>query len=210
MLWHKDIEKPKHFKYIALGDSYTICEGATEEESWPNLLTKHLIKEGVSINLIANPSRTGWTTKDLIDNELPIFEKASPNFATLLIGVNDWVQGVDEKTFTRNLQLKIDRIQKKLPEKKKLILISIPDFGKTPKGHHYGRGRDISQGISAFNFIIQQEAQRRGLEFVDVFPVSQMMKDNTTLVSSDGLHPSAKEYAIWEALIFPKALALLK
>jgi len=36
-----------------------------------------------------------------------------------------------------------------------------------------------------------------------------MGKDNS-LVAADGLHPSAKEYAIWETLIYPVALNLLK
>lgn len=44
---------------------------------------------------------------------------------------------------------------------------------------------------------------------VDIFPISQQMKNNKELVAADGLHPSAKEYAIWETLIFPAAKQLL-
>lgn len=60
-------------RYIPIGDSYTIGEGIPEERSWPSLLTHHLQQEGTAIQIIANPSQTGWTTQDAIDHELPIY-----------------------------------------------------------------------------------------------------------------------------------------
>jgi len=115
-------------RYVALGDSYTICEGATTEESWPFLLTKHLNDKNIPVELIANPSVTGWTTQDLIDKELSIYDASNPDFATLLIGVNDWVQKVTDEQFEKNLKLILDRMQAKLSNKSNLVLITIPDF----------------------------------------------------------------------------------
>src|SRR5689334_4034095 len=74
-------------RYVAIGDSYTIGEGAQPGEAWPNLLTKHLSDRGIDIELVANPSRTGWTTLNALNSEMPVFVQARPNFATLLIGV---------------------------------------------------------------------------------------------------------------------------
>ena len=202
--------KPSKIRFVALGDSYTICEGAKKEESWPVLLTKHLNEKGINIELIANPSVTGWTTQDLIDKELPIYEKSIPAFATLLIGVNDWVQRVDIKDFQKNLVFIIDKMQAELSNKKNLVLITIPDFGVTPEGAKYSGGRDISKGLLEFNDIILSEAKKRGLKTVDIFPVSQEMKNDATLISGDNLHPSAKEYAIWETLIFSVVYEVLK
>jgi len=82
-------------RYVPIGDSYSIGEGASPNESWPALLAQHLSEKGVHVDLVANPSRTGWTTQQAIDRELPIFRQMQPNFATLQIGVNDWVQGVN-------------------------------------------------------------------------------------------------------------------
>jgi acyl-CoA thioesterase I len=203
-------ERDSKVKYVALGDSYTICEGAAEKESWPVLLTQHLDEAGIEIELVANPSRTGYTTQDLIDTELPVFDSSGATFATLLIGVNDWVQGVDEQAFRKNLIYIIYRILKKLPDKKKLVIITIPDFGVTPAGTAYSGGRDISEGIASFNKIIVEEAGKRSLKVVDIFPVSKEMKDKPELVANDQLHPSAKEYAIWEGLILPVAKEVLK
>ncbi|MCE9538876.1 MAG: SGNH/GDSL hydrolase family protein [Bacteroidetes bacterium] len=197
-------------RYVALGDSYTICTGAKEEESWPVLLTKHLKENNVDIELIANPSVNGMTTQAVIEYELPVLDKSKPTFVTLLIGTNDWVVGADSMAFQKRLVYIIEHIQKQLPDKNKLILITLPDFSVTPSGKNYSRGRDISKGISAFNKIIILEAKKRNLKIVDLYELSQKMGTDPDLVSTDGLHPSAKGYATWESLIFPVAYELLK
>ncbi|CAN5144718.1 SGNH/GDSL hydrolase family protein [soil metagenome] len=195
-------------RYVALGDSYTIGEGASEEASWPSVLTKHLQRNGIDIQLVANPSVTGWTTQQVIDRELSVYDEANPTFATLLIGVNDWVQGVDNKTFRHNLVIILDRMQSKLPDKSKLVLVTIPDFLVTPSGRQFSSGRDSSKGIAEFNAIIIEEAIKKNLSVVDIYPLTQQMQGD--LVSSDGLHPSAKEYALWENLIYPVVIPLLR
>jgi acyl-CoA thioesterase I len=204
-----ETDKGAKIRYVAIGDSYSIGEGASPNESWPAVLTRHLNEQGVPIDLVANPSVTGWTTQQAVDEELPVFRKAKPNFATLQIGVNDWVQGVDEETFRKRFVLLLDEMLKVLPNNKRLLVVTIPDFGVTPTGPHYARGRDISAGISRFNQIVNEEAKKRGLPVVDVFPLSKKMGEDKTLIAKDGLHPSAKEYAEWERIIFPVAMELL-
>lgn len=203
-----NMKNNKTIRYVALGDSYTICEGATWEQSWPHILTNNLKKHGVNIELIANPSKTGWTTQNLIDNELPVFDNSQPTFSTLLIGVNDWVQEVSKENFHKNLNTIINHVQRKAGNK--LILITIPDFSVTPEGPKYSKGRNISEGLQGFNQIIKEEAKKRKLPCVDIFPTSLNMLNNPELISSDNLHPSAKEYALWEQLIYPAAYELLK
>ena len=201
--------KTEKIRYAVIGDSYSCGEGASPKESWPTLLTQHLKASGVDVDLVSNPSVTGWTTKDAIDRELPKFVAANPTFATLLIGVNDWVQGVDETTFRNRCSYLLDQMLAVLPNKKRLLVVTIPDFGVTPTGPKYSRGRNIHEGIMQFNQIVTEEARKRGLEVVDIFPVSKKMGQDKSLVAKDGLHPSAKEYAEWEKIIFPAALELL-
>jgi acyl-CoA thioesterase I len=196
-------------RYAVIGDSYSCGEGATPKESWPALLTQHLNAQGLHVDLVSNPSVTGWTTKDAIDRELPKFINSNPNFATLLIGVNDWVQGIDETTFRKHFSYLLDQMLAVLPNKKRLLVVTIPDFGVTRTGPKYSRGRNIHEGIINFNQIVTEETRKRGLSVVDVFPLSKKMGKDKSLVAKDGLHPSAKEYAEWEKIIFPAALELL-
>jgi len=200
----------KNIRYVALGDSYTICTGAKQEESWPVLLASDLKKKGIDVTLVANPARNGYTTTDLIEQELPVLETSKPHFVTLCIGVNDWVQGVDSARFKKNFVLILDRVQKTLPDKQKLIVLTIPDFSVTPSGKLYGNGRNISKGLEEFNAIITREAAKRKLKVVDLYPVSKGMANDRTLVADDELHPSAKEYALWEKIILPAAEEMLK
>ena len=199
----------ERIRYAVIGDSYSSGEGATPKESWPALLNQHLNAQGLPIDLASNPSVTGWTTKDAIDRELSKFVNSNPNFATLLIGVNDWVQGVDETTFRNRFGYLVDQMLAVLPNKKRLLVVTIPDFGVTPTGPKYARGRNIHEGILRFNQIVTEEARKRGLEVVDIFPISKKMGQDKSLVAKDGLHPSAKAYAEWEKIIFPVALELL-
>ena len=197
-------------KYIALGDSYTICEGADINESWPKLLAEHLNEKGIPVELIANPSVTGYTTQQLIEQELPLLKKSKIDFVTLLIGVNDWVRGFDTAMFAQNFSFILNEIERQISNKNQILIITIPDFGVTPTGARYSGGRDISKGITEFNTIILKEAAKRNLKTVDVFELSKGMRDDAGLVAKDGLHPSAKEYALWEKLILPLATSILK
>jgi len=204
------IKITKVITYLPLGDSYTICTGAIANESWPKLLTQHLNDANIKTTLLDNPARIGYTTQNLIAKELPLLNTLKPNFVTLLIGVNDWIREVPKATFEKNLKYIIDEIQSQLPDKSKLVLITIPDFGVTTVGKSYSAGRDISKGILEFNAIIIGEAKNRNLQVVDIFELSKKMKNDVTLVAKDDFHPSAKEYAEWEKLILPVVLKILK
>jgi acyl-CoA thioesterase I len=195
-------------RYVALGDSYTIGEGVSPNERWPNLLVAQLQQGDVDIELVANPSVSGWTTQDLIERALPGLPASRPTFATLLIGVNDWVQEVPADAFRTNLGHIIDRVQEVLPDPRRLVLVTIPDFSVTPNGRTYARGRDISQGILSFNEIILEEAWERKLESVDIYPLSRRLGARS-YIAEDGLHPSAAAYAMWVRSIVPVAMDVL-
>jgi len=202
-------KQAERIRYVAIGDSYSIGEGASPNESWPAMLTRHLNAQGLHVDLVANPSRTGWTAQQAIDHELPIFAASKPNFGTLQIGVNDWVQSVDTETFRKRFIFLLDQMLAVLRDKNRLLVVTVPDFGVTPTGPRYARGRAISAGISQFNAVLTGEAARRGLRVVDVFTISKKMGTDPAFVAADGLHPSAKEYVEWEKIIFPAALELL-
>jgi len=190
-------------RYVALGDSYTIGIGAQMNESWPAVLTNRLQKKGFQVELVSNLGHDGWTSQNLIDGELPQLQQLKPDFVTLLIGVNDWVQGVDVSTFKNHLEYILDELLKAFHNSKRILIVTIPDFSVTPTGKLFAHGRDITLGIKGFNQIIFKEAQSRGLKVVDVFSLSQTMGQDYSLVAQDGLHPSAKEYAQWADLIEP-------
>ena len=196
--------------YIPIGDSYTIGTGVAQNQAWPNLLVGHLNLKGIPIKLLANPAHNGWTTQEVLEKELPLFESLNPTFATLMIGVNDYYQGVDAQTFRSRLIQILDRMTAKLPQGNHLVVVTIPDFSVTPTGRQFHPERNVSAEINRFNDIIKEEAISRGLPVADLFEVSQGMGTDPSLVCPDGLHPSFKEHLLWEEIIFPKVFMILE
>lgn len=180
------------FHYIAVGDSYSAGTGTTPDKSWPSRLADHLTEEGIPTVLVANPSVAGYTTHDALTQELVQLPEEA-DLATLMIGVNDWVQGSPPEQFRSNLRLLIDDLEERVP-KGRLFVITIPDFSGAPFGPLYSGGRNITQGIETFNTIIQEEAAH----VIDIFPISQSLE----MTYSDGLHPDADGYELWEEVIF--------
>ncbi|MCW3058718.1 MAG: hypothetical protein JWQ02_539 [Capsulimonas sp.] len=197
-------------RYVAVGDSYTCGTGAKPEQAWPSVLTRDLRAHGVKIDLAANLGVNGWTTQQALDMEMPEFQDQKPAFATLMIGVNDTYRATTVEEFRTRLQSLIDQMQSVLPDKSKMVIVTIPDYIMTPSRAGYAaQGKGVAK-IVAFNAVIQEEAAKRGLPVVDVFPLSQKMADAPDLTAHDGLHPSAKEYALWEKQIYPTVFEMLQ
>ena len=190
-------------RYVALGDSYSNGEGETSNDAWPVLLTNHLKKEGHDIEFVANPSVSGFTTQNLIDEELPVFIKARPTFATVLIGANDLFQDIDKKILQTNFVTILDKMQEVLPDKQNIVVLTIPDYSVSPQARLYKSNPQEQNKIIEFNEFIKKEAERRKLSVVDLFDLAKAMGEDDSLVTTDGLHPSAKELKLWEEIIYP-------
>jgi len=199
----------KRLVYLPLGDSYTIGEGVDKKDRFPDQLVHELLKKEIDIIAPVNPSQTGWTTQQLLDNEMPIAKKLAPDVVTVLIGVNDWVQGVSEEQFITNFKLIIKQLQE-LEKPPIIVVVTIPDFGVTPEGAKYSLGRNISEGIASYNSLLTNVCELNNIPVVDIFETSQGMKDKPELIHTDGLHPSGKEYKLWVDLILPVFLQAIQ
>lgn len=197
-------------RYVPIGDSYTIGHGVNESESYPSLLTKHLQSEGIDIELVTNPAVSGWTTQMAIDQEMPVLKSSDANFTTVLIGANDAFQNLPVEEFKTRFISLLNAVEAVLPDKTKIILITIPDYSVSPAGVLYGDQVNTKQLIQSYNSVIQQESKKRNLMLTDIFPLTESFQDKPDYFIADGLHPAAKQYVEWEKLLYPKALFLLK
>src|SRR5215207_10095630 len=122
-------------RYVALGDSYTIGTSVSAEDRFPDQLVRAI--PDVGLELVANLGVNGYTTADLIRDELPALVGLTPEFVSLLIGVNDVVQGVPTVTYEANLVEILDVLEARLPIDR-IVTIAIPDYTVTPAGADYG------------------------------------------------------------------------
>lgn len=197
-------------RYLPIGDSYTIGEGVQESERYPNQLVKRLQDAGIAISIVDNPAVSGYTTQDAIIYEIPVLKKSDANFVTILLGAND-VFARDPEKFKKNYQEVLDSVQSYLPKKDKVVLLSIPDFSVTPYAKTFGfTQEDIRSEITKHNLIIKEEAEKRGLALVNLYELSGSLENDETMLVEDGLHPSAKQYILWEKVMYPVVYNIVK
>src|SRR5438128_8525594 len=91
-------------RYLALGDSYTIGTGASNDaHNFPSILAGLLSKATRKQVALANPAVNGYTTLDLIAKELNYLD-GKPDVVTVLIGVNDLVQNRSVEEYRASLR----------------------------------------------------------------------------------------------------------
>jgi lysophospholipase L1-like esterase len=197
-------------RYVALGDSYTIGTATrSPDERWPNQLVRRLAAAGFEVDLVANLGVNGFTSMDVIRSELPRLAELDPGLLTLLVGVNDVVQGVPIETYTANAATILDQSLGLVPPAR-IVTVSTPDYTVTPQGAAYGDPARQSAAIRQVNEILARLSEDRGIRHVDIHDLSLRAASDSGLVADDGLHPSGRQYERWVERIGPAVEQLLR
>jgi lysophospholipase L1-like esterase len=205
----EDADAAGGLRYVALGDSYTIGTATRDEtERWPNQLVARLGPQSPTLHLVANLGVNGFTSRDVIEVELPRLDELRPEFASLLIGVNDVVQGVPEATYRTNAAAILDDLRRRLAANR-IVAVATPDYTVTPQGASYGDPTRQAAAIRRTNDILRELATERDIRYVDIHDLSLRALDDRTLVADDRLHPSGAQYALWVERIAPVVEELL-
>ncbi len=192
-------------RYVALGDSYTIGTGLEDEaQNFPRLLARRFGKEtGIDVAVV-NLGVNGYTTADLMRDELPAARGLRPEFVTILIGANDVVQGSSEAAYRSRLAEIYDALERLGLPGERVLAVSIPDFSTVPGAAPFGSASDLFARIEAFNGVARTEALSRGFQYIDITTVSREENHGNDWLARDNLHPGAAQHQaiadrIWEA-----------
>jgi lysophospholipase L1-like esterase len=191
-------------RFLALGDSFTIGTGTTPDRSFPAVLTRIWTERGRTV-VLANPAVNGYTTDDLIRDELPTLVSFAPTLVTLLIGANDIVRGSTEDRYRRQLRLIHEQLDADASDAR-VVALPQPDWSLSPSGSGFGDLAVIARTIERFNEIARDEASRAGALWIDLFRLMRV-QGRKMMWASDGLHPSAEAYAEWARALATSALA---
>jgi lysophospholipase L1-like esterase len=198
------------FRYLALGDSYTIGEGVPEQDRWGLQLAALLREEGLDVNPPLTIATTGWTTAELAQAIEAAQLPAAFDLVSLLIGVNNQYRGQSQDVYRQELRDLLATATRLAQNKTgRVLVLSIPDWGATP----FARDRDrqqIAREIDAFNAIAQAEVQAAGITFIDITPLSRRFGSDLSYLASDQLHYSGRMHGAWARLALPAALQALK
>lgn len=190
------------FRYLALGDSYTIGESVANSERFPFQMYTRMLADSLDIAEPVIIAKTGWTTDELMTaiDERNIIDTF--DVVTLLIGVNNQYRGRSVEDYRKELVQLLDTALKFAGGKKEnVFVISIPDWGVTP----FAEGKDrqqIAKEIDNYNFVKKSEAMAKGVKFIDITDISRI--NDALLTASDGLHPSGMQYGKWVDRIYPE------
>ncbi|HTJ80558.1 MAG TPA: SGNH/GDSL hydrolase family protein [Polyangiaceae bacterium] len=170
--------------------------GSREEQSFPAVFAK---TAGCDVTL-SNVARNGFTTDDVIARELPALASFKPDFVTLGIGANDFVQRHTEGAYVANVGKILDAILAAGVRPDAVVLVPQPDWSRSPAAKGFGTPDEIHARIEKMNRVLHEEGTKRGMRWLAIEPLLAAQAARHDL-ATDGLHPSASAHAEWAAVL---------
>jgi lysophospholipase L1-like esterase len=118
---------------------------------------------------------------------------------TVLIGVNDLVQGRSSEAYRQSLRI----IYQAVAAGSDVFAISIPTWSYVPAAADFGGAEHVERLTGIFNGVAHEEAAALGFTWVDIGPVSTSGVGTAGWLASDQLHPGDAQYAAWAEVIWP-------
>lgn len=196
------------YRYLALGDSYTIGEAVEPEKNFPFQLKDRLAGQNWHCEELKIVAKTGWTTAELQEGIARAKPKGPYDLVTLLIGVNNQYRRYERSLYPPEFKQLLDQaIAFAGGRTERVIVVSIPDYGVTPFGKEMAD--QIYEDLLWYNGEASRLAHEKGVAFVDIFEISREAAGNPALLAHDQLHPSEHMYRKWVEAIYPVALSKL-
>jgi lysophospholipase L1-like esterase len=123
----------------------------------------------------------------------------TPDLVTVLIGVNDLVQGRTADQYRSSLQHIYDKLAKL-----RVGAVSIPDWSFVPAAADFGGPDHVARLTEVFNEAAQEEAKARRFEWIDITEASRSGIGSPGWIASDRLHPGDAQYGAWAEAIWDR------
>lgn len=197
--------------FLALGDSYTIGEGVTDENRWSVQLAGLMRNDSVDIGNPDIIAKTGWTTAELQTAIAGRNNKKRYDLVSLMIGVNNQYRGQSVETYRTEFRALLETATQYAKGKAThVVVLSIPDWGRSP----FAKTKDkepakVGREIDAFNAVAQDECQKMGVVYVDVTPLTRAAAGDDSQFADDGLHYTGKQMKLWAEQVLPVVKVLL-
>ena len=191
-------EENKPLTFLALGDSYTIGHSVDVDLRWPVQLVNQLNNRGLVFDPPTIVATTGWTTSYLLEGIEKAELEDSYDLVSLLIGVNNQYQRKDISEFVQEFEKLLLKARLLAGQKTDhLIVLSIPDYSKTPAFINSPDAPRISDEIDQYNDIAKDICESYHVKFFNITEISRLAESDRSLTAGDSLHPSGKMYELW-------------
>lgn len=198
------------YSYLALGDSYTIGEQVPIHDNFPNQAVQLLRRQHFDVADPVIIATTGWATDELASAIREHNIRETFSFVTLLIGVNNQYRGRSIENFRQEyVQLLDQAIVFAKGNAQHVFVLSIPDWGVTPFAEDRD-GQKIAKEIDEYNAACKEITLDHKCQYLEITESTRAHGHDKDYLAKDGLHPSAKEYAIWAELLEQMVAKTLK
>jgi lysophospholipase L1-like esterase len=187
-------------RYLALGDSFTAGTGNPPSAAFPSRLAWLWRAHGRKVTM-KNVAVNGYTTEDVLEQEIPQVAPFQPTLVTLAVGANDRVHGWSADVYRSNVRLLLRAIVDAGVAPNRIVALPQPDWSLSPAAAWFGDPAQIGADIVAFNGILRDEARAAGARYVDLYPLMHQQAE-AKMLTRDGLHPSARSYEQWAAALY--------
>lgn len=193
--------------YVALGDSTAVGVGAFSGGGYPERIVARVRQRFPSITLL-NLGRSGATTGDVIDAQIPRALRTRPALISLCIGINDVGLQLPDDAYALNLEEIVVALRRLAVP---IVIANIPDLAFAPAVARLVPRSVYERRIEMFNEHITATAARHALTLVDLYAWSrEALPGRDELFSPDGFHPSALGYEVWADRMAPYIEAVLR
>jgi lysophospholipase L1-like esterase len=190
----------EEIRYLALGDSFTAGTGNPPSAAFPSRLASLWRAHGRNVTL-KNVAVNGYTTEDVLEQEIPQLAPFHPTLVTLAVGANDRVHGWSGDVYRSNVRVLFRAIVGAGVAPHRIVALPQPDWSLSPAAASFGDPAQFGADIVAFNAILRDEAQAAGARYVDLYPLMHRQAE-ARMLASDGLHPSARTQEEWAAALY--------
>ena len=189
-----------NYKYLALGDSYTIGEQVPLHDSFPYQTIQILRQAHGNQHEFYPPeiiAKTGWTTDELDAQIIQTQFLSEYDFVSLLIGVNNQYRGRNVENYKSEFHALLKKaIQFSGNRSNRVFVLSIPDWSITPFAAERDQAQ-IAAEIDEYNQACRYIAESENVQFIDITASQRADGTDPSFIATDGLHPSGLEYAKW-------------
>jgi lysophospholipase L1-like esterase len=188
--WWRDHSKVKgELLYVAIGDSAAQGIGASmPNRGYVGLLAEHMrLVTGRTVRVI-NLSVSGATVGLAVRDQLPRFEKLTPDVVTVAIGANNIAQW-DAAVFAAGIR----RLFETLPQH--ALVADLPCF-------HLPHNE---RKVAIANRLLRERAAVHGLTVVPLHAITkrQGLRSVLTQFANDMFHPNDRGYRVWAEAFLP-------
>lgn len=190
----------KTLKYVILGDSTAVSQGADYRDGIATLTAKNLAKSQSRAVLYTNFAISGARIGDVRAIQVEAAAKLKPDLVLMSVGAND----VTHLTSLKNVEADLIAIVSQLREanpKVKIVITGSPQMGAVPRIPQPLRWLAGWQ-VGEINKMFLRVATEQQLVFAYLADrTGPIFARDRSLFAADKFHPNAAGYAVWEPVL---------